>query len=154
MGQYHTIINTTKNERIDFSGSKLWEKAHCPIASMALLVLMSNSNGRGGGDLCNPIIQDFDSFVDPSKRAKYTNFKGTKFTKKEFLKAQKALESISGRWAGDSIVVQGDYAEKGDTAFVSEEIPIKDITQLVKKAFTVLAEATGNVKYIEKVKAS
>lgn len=33
-----------------------------------------------------------------------------------------------GRWAGDSIVVQGDYAEEGDPAFISDVMDYKDIS--------------------------
>ena len=37
---------------------------------------------------------------------------------------------IIGRWAGDEIVVQGDYAEEGDAAFIpdSELTEYKDIS--------------------------
>jgi len=31
------------------------------------------------------------------------------------------LDELVGCWAGDEIVVQGDYAEEGDRAFISEK---------------------------------
>lgn len=107
MGQYHTIYNRTKKEYFSIGGAKLCEKGGDALFCTALLVLLSNSNGRGGGDI---IVQ-----------REYTkDFKPKKLTGKKRL-LQEALDEISGRWAGDSIVLQGDYAEKADPAFISEE---------------------------------
>ena len=40
---------------------------------------------------------------------------------------------VIGRWAGDEIVVQGDYAEKGDPGYIPEDElkQYKDISHLV-----------------------
>ena len=56
MGQYHYIVNTTKKEYLDphcFShGLKLLEWSQSAGGTnTALAILLSNSNGRGGGDL-------------------------------------------------------------------------------------------------------
>jgi hypothetical protein len=63
MGQYHYIVNTTKKEYINphaFSqGLKLLEWSQSMGGTnTALAILLSNSNGRGGGDLHSehPII--------------------------------------------------------------------------------------------------
>ena len=90
MGQYHIIINKTKKERLNAhaldNGHKLREQTGWDgSTSTILMCLLSNSNGRGGGDF----------------RGEHVN-------------------EHSGRWAGDAIVVQGDYAEEGDPAYISE----------------------------------
>jgi hypothetical protein len=99
MGQYHTVINTTKKELISAhgidNGAKLMEQVGFDTStSTALWLLLANSNGRGGGD-----ANEHD---------------------------------LIGRWAGDSIVVQGDYAEEGDQGYVSDLIEYTDISNLVK----------------------
>lgn len=88
MGQYHKLYNLDKREyvhphRID-NGLKLMEQVgQEKSTASALLLLVANSNGRGGGDAGkHPMI---------------------------------------GRWAGDRVLVQGDYAEPTDAAFLSEE---------------------------------
>lgn len=91
MGQYHTICNKTKKEKLNAhaldNGLKLCEQTGWDgSTSTILMCLLSNSNGRGGGD----------------------------FSGEEVYKH-------NGRWAGDEIVVQGDYAEVGDPAYISEE---------------------------------
>jgi len=119
MGQYQTIINISKREYIRIGGAKLWEQAHDATAA-ALLLLLCNSNGRGGGDF-NTYPVDYD-----------------KLTPQE--KADEAIVDLaSGRWAGDSIVVQGDYAEPTDPGFVPKEImeTLKDVTPIVCDALLV-----------------
>lgn len=150
MGQYHSVYNRTKKEYYTLGGAKLWEKAHNVIASMGLLVLLSNSNGRGGGDLNNRLQKSTFNDKDPSKPLKtamYTRWsndrqKIVKGTKKEFEETQAALNLISGRWAGDKIVIQGDYAEETDAAFIdsSHRDDYKNITPLVVKAFELILE--------------
>lgn len=56
MGQYHRPVNLDKKEFLDpyklGAGLKLWEQlASHPSTQGALVVLLSCSNGRGGGDL-------------------------------------------------------------------------------------------------------
>lgn len=88
MGQYHKLYNLDKKEyvhahRID-NGLKLLEQVGFEKStSTALFLLVTNSNGRGGGDA------DYHPMI--------------------------------GRWAGDRILVQGDYAMPSDPAYVPEE---------------------------------
>lgn len=119
MGQYHAIYNKTKKERIRIGGAKLWEQAHSATAA-ALLLLLSNSNGRGGGDF-NTYPKNYD-----------------KLTKQE-LNDQAVIDVVSGRWSGDQIVVQGDYADEKDKAFITSEEreSYKDITHLVADALLI-----------------
>lgn len=122
MGQYHSIYNLTKKEVFNGWGAKLWEKASSVPEAMGLMVLLSNSNGRGGGDL----------YIHPSKYSEIKPFKPvyTYFERYQ----QESIDKISGRWAGDEIVIQGDYAKKGDPAFISSIKGFTDITPLVEEA--------------------
>lgn len=102
MGQYHTVYNLDKKEFIEprkiNNGRKLLEQVgHDKSTSSALFLLLSNSNGRGGGD-AKPY-------------------------------------SLIGYWAGDRIVVQGDYVIETDLAFIPEEEidKFKDISTLVNE---------------------
>lgn len=88
MGQYHKLYNIDKKEFVHphgiDNGLKLMEQVGFEKStSSALFLLVSNSNGQGGGD------------------AEYHDF--------------------IGRWAGDRIVVQGDYACDTDQSFLSNE---------------------------------
>jgi len=81
MGQYYLIVNIDKKEYIyphKFGdGLKLLEFGASACGTMTgLAILLSDGNGRGGGDVRsdNPII---------------------------------------GSWAGDRIVISGDYADEG-----------------------------------------
>lgn len=63
MGQYHTVVNLDKRERLEphrlGTGLKLWEQlASAPGTGAALVILLASaSNGAGGGDLTGgPII--------------------------------------------------------------------------------------------------
>jgi len=93
MGQYHTLYNVDKKEKVEaFGGYKLLEQiGYSKSTSTALFLLIANSNGRGGGDVeKHPLV---------------------------------------GSWAGDRIVVQGDYAEEGDQAFIADIDVYKDVTE-------------------------
>ena len=62
MGQYHIIYNIDKKEFIDArsfdSGLKLFEYPFYGVMMFAFNLLLSNSNGRGGGDLY--VKHDYD----------------------------------------------------------------------------------------------
>ncbi len=80
MGQYYKIVNLDKQEFLNTytfnDGAKLLEFGCSREGTMtALAVLLSDGNGRGGGDLHSD---------DP----------------------------IIGSWAGDRIVIAGDYADE------------------------------------------
>lgn len=135
MGQYHTIYNKTKKEYFSIGGAKLFEKASNLACSMGLMVLLCNSNGRGGGDL--NVDREYDK----------TTYKPLPLTgrKKE---VGEALAEIQGRWAGDSIVIQGDYAKKGDPAFIGPKIVegFTNITELLELALEADTETAEIVK--------
>jgi hypothetical protein len=110
MGQYHTIYNLTKKEMLIphkmGDGTKLLEFSTGGLTTAALAVLLCNSNGRGGGDL---------------------SISGPQFEKRTELLIY--IEAVQGRWSGDKIVIQGDYAKKGDPAFISEK-KLEDFTDI------------------------
>jgi len=95
MGQYHKVYNIDKKEflhahKLDL-GLKLMEQVGFEKSTAdALFLLVSNSNGRGGGD-----AEEHDYI---------------------------------GRWAGDRVVVQGDYATDGDPGFIANTDDFADIS--------------------------
>ena len=44
---------------------------------------------------------------------------------------------LVGSWAGDRIVVQGDYAEEGDQAFIADTDAYEDVTKQVWELLNV-----------------
>lgn len=91
-----------------------------------LVLLLCNSNGRGGGDL--NINYEYDS-----KTYKRLPLKG------QAKEDEAALNAVAGRWAGDEIVVQGDYAEKGDPSFITDKMleKYKKINDIVIRALEI-----------------
>lgn len=106
MGQYHKVYNIDKKQfihphKID-NGLKLVEQiGHLRSTSTALFLLLSNSNGRGGGDVL----------------------------KHDFI----------GKWAGDRVVIQGDYAEDCDNGFINNDDieSYSDISDMVNQMLDV-----------------
>lgn len=139
MGQYHQVYNLTKKETFTTrglgDGSKLLEWGCGGAYTAGLAVLLCNSNGRGGGDL---------TVYHAYERDENGEYILTTEQKLAFLQ----VKQIAGRWAGDKIVVQGDYAEKGDPAFISDKRmeSFKDITDLVVAALSVDAYLRDKIK--------
>ena len=138
MGQYHTIYNKTKNETFSIGGAKLLEKANSPSFTTAMLVLLCNSNGRGGGDLNVP--------------REYTEKGKEKPLKGKAKAIQEALEEVQGRWAGDEIVIQGDYAEESDPSFVTAEKlkSATNITSLIMQALEADSDLSEELAFERK----
>lgn len=90
MGQYHLIVNETKRQylhpRFFNDGAKLMEFGNSGGATLlALTVLLAQDNGGGGGD--------FGSRREPDP----------------------SLAELVGSWAGDAIVIAGDYGDDDDS---------------------------------------
>lgn len=130
MGQYHSIYNRTKKEYFSIGGAKLWEQAHDATAA-ALLLLLSNSNGRGGGDF----------MIWPKDHDKLTL---------QEIADQAIIDLVSGRWAGDSIVVQGDYVESKDPGYIDKEElnDYKSITVMVAEALLITCDGDDECKVV------
>jgi len=95
MGQYYIILNLDKKQYLrpwNFGdGAKLLEFGTSGNGVMlGLAILLSDGNDRGGGDLRVPE------------------------------NAPEELNSLIGSWAGDRIVVSGDYADDGK--FLSRQL--------------------------------
>ncbi len=145
MGQYHTIFNATKKEYFSFGGAKLYEKMTDPVNTTALFVLLSNSNGRGGGD-----FMVYDGY-DYDKKGKQI---WSDANKKNL---QMAINEIQGRWAGDKIVIQGDYAEPKDNGFLANTDGFTDITGLILNALVADDDLKASIKsemgFLKKIKS-
>jgi hypothetical protein len=105
MGQYYYVVNLTKKQFIDPSAFndllKLCEFVpYGKGTMMALGVLLCSGNGQGGGDILS------NAFVKEEK----------KYIKKEittYPDVSKFNSPLFGSWAGDQIVIAGDYDEHG-----------------------------------------
>ena len=103
MGQYYLIVNLDKKQYIYphrfGDGLKLLEFGPSPCGTMCgLALLLSNGNGRGGGDL-----RDADD------------------------------STVVGSWAGDRIVVAGDYGDEGKWL---ENVPVEELAVVAQNTFT------------------
>ena len=90
MGQYHIIVNVDKQQFLHphsmGDGLKLLEFGCSSCGTMtALAVLLADSNGEGGGDL---------HIDDPTDIAAI-------------------VRDLPGSWAGDRIIIAGDYGDEG-----------------------------------------
>lgn len=143
MGQYYEIYNLDKRELITphsiGNGAKLIEFGSS-LTSMALCLLLANSNGKGGGDI----------YIDKEYGL---NLKPEPFTKEKQV-AYEALQSVSGRWAGDRIVIQGDYAKEGEPGFISNDMleHFTNIGELVVFALKASGYFDDNFLFKDKIK--
>jgi hypothetical protein len=115
MGQYYLIANLDKKEYLHphkfGEGLKLMEFGHSRSSILlALTVLLSDGNGRGGGDIHIPSYQ---KAIDKYTLQNDNFLKGKRKTKPKWPNPDKHNEPWVGRWAGDRIVITGDYADGG-----------------------------------------
>lgn len=143
MGQYHTVYNVDKKEMIEphsmGDGAKLLEWGCGGLTSTGLALLLCNSNGRGGGDL--------NVYKEYAKKKDGTY--GYKPFTAEQKKYVKAIEKVAGRWAGDRIVVQGDYAKYGDPGYISAD----ELTAYKNISDEVIAALEADEYIRERIKA-
>ena len=121
MGQYYVIVNLDKGEFLNphcfGDGIKLMEFGHSTDGTLlALTTLLSNGNGRGGGDI----------FSSKYRRAEGRWFRerkrfdeGKRKTEPRFPSPEKHNNPLIGSWAGDRIVIAGDYGD--ERKFLTEE---------------------------------
>ena len=132
MGQYFLIVNLDKEEFLDpqklGSGLKLWEICANNISRL-LPHLLRKSSGFGGGD-----VSDRYSRKLLKRKSKNPNDTTIETIQKEVNKDF----SNNGRWAGDRIVVVGDYDES--KLFKKADDSFTDISSEVKEEFNKFIE--------------
>lgn len=120
MGQYYTAANLDKRQFLSphacGDGAKLMEIALSTMSTLSCLaILLCDGNGRGGGDLFGSTCLkckghgSFGDFGDEDYRV-CESCKGAR---------RDPAPEIVGSWAGDRIVLAGDYAD--GKRFVSDE---------------------------------
>jgi hypothetical protein len=115
MGQYYFIVNLDKREFLHphkfGEGLKLMEFGHSRSSILlALTILLADGNGRGGGDIH---VSDYDQAIERWRKARERFSKGKRKTDPSFPNPDKYNQPWIGRWAGDRIVIAGDYADAG-----------------------------------------
>lgn len=131
MGQYYVTVNLDKGEYIMphrfGQGLKLLEFGCSRYGTLsALALLLADGNGRGGGDLSITVSDDPEHH---DYNPWFENVPGCLRVEHEFqipvgelnkqVNYKILVPKIIGRWAGDRIVVAGDYADDGK--FLTEE---------------------------------
>ncbi len=106
MGQYYKAVNLDKKEFMHphacGDGAKLMEFALSSMSMMSCLaILLADGNGRGGGDLFGVPCKACggSSLANECKSCNGDRYE--------------PLPKIVGSWAGDRIVIAGDYADSG-----------------------------------------
>jgi hypothetical protein len=108
MGQYFAAVNTDKKEFVCpwcIGGvAKLWEWAANPWGAIFCL-LLRKSDGTGGGDFDSGTTIDLDLAEDPKTLARAV----AAGIAREGLPVRDERDPIASRWAGDRVVLLGDY---------------------------------------------
>lgn len=113
MGQYYKTINLDKKQFLhahDFGeGLKLLEFGCDGDGLMTgLAILLSDGNGRGGGDIARSTDETKDDF-EPTE---HERIEGEHTHDGKTHRA--IVPKIAGMWKGDRIVIAGDYADDGN----------------------------------------
>lgn len=147
MGQYHRIVNLDKREYLDpyklGSGAKAWEQFH-NYPSKALIILISSSNGRGGGDLEGPekvlgrwagdriaMIGDYSEREDLSLEHNADLIYGLCAEAKQIEERISWLNKCAAEADAEH---KGEYEERAARLSMWKVRPYKDITVLVRGA--------------------
>lgn len=123
MGQYYYIVNLDKKQYLHphkfDDGLKLMEFGQSAGGTLlGLTILLADGNGRGGGDLmCNKVRKARDAYIKGKRKAQ-PNYEDN--------------GDLVGSWAGDRIVIAGDYADPGK--FI-ESTAEKNLQAAAKKAY-------------------
>lgn len=120
MGQYYYVVNIDKREYLPphkfNDGLKLLEFGCSANGTMtALAILLADGNGRGGGDLCQTgKIKELGELRKHQCVVSAFDVDGNTY--------ETRVPKIAGSWAGDRVVIAGDYA---DANFLPSGIPEK-----------------------------
>lgn len=100
MGQYYLVVNLNKRQYLHpcrlGDGQKLLEFADGGATLAALAILLAKDNGRGIGDLH---VAPPDAPVE-------------RWERNGFERVRTLHAHLVGSWAGDRIVIAGDYGDK------------------------------------------
>jgi hypothetical protein len=100
MGQYHLVVNLDKKQYLHpcrlGDGQKLLEFADGGATLTALALLLAKDNGRGTGDL----------------HAAPPDAPLERWERNGFERVRTPHAPLVGSWAGDRIVIAGDYGDK------------------------------------------
>jgi hypothetical protein len=126
-GQYYRIVNIDKKEFISprafKDGAKLLEFAggDCGVIS-GLAILMASGNGRGGGDFYTNTCygKDIDISLPKNKHLRIDSSFTTGVNDEKVCNL--IVPKVVGKWAGDRVVIAGDYADEG--AFIDADRPL------------------------------
>jgi hypothetical protein len=119
MGQYFKAANLDKKEVVCpwciGGGAKLWEWAANSYGAIFVLLLRQSSQ-TGGGDYRDPIPRSersvsVDDSDDPEKSRRSLQDAIGLAVAAEGMPTNIPADSIVGRWAGDRVVLVGDYDE-------------------------------------------
>ncbi len=110
MGQYFKAVNLDKEEVVCpwclHGGAKLWEWAANPQGAIFTL-LLRKSSASGGGDYGSRPTQVL-SITDSAKTLAEVVAEGVGLEGRPILLPE---DTVVGRWAGDRVVLVGDYDE-------------------------------------------
>lgn len=119
MGQYFKAVNLDKKEVVCpwciGGGAKLWEWAANSCGAVFVLLLRKSSQ-TGGGDFRDPIPQServlsVDDSNDPEQSRRSLQDAIGLAVAAEGMPTNLPDNCIAGRWAGDRVVMLGDYDE-------------------------------------------
>lgn len=124
MGQYYKIVNLTKKEFLTpwafNDGAKLLEFGSSPEGTMTgLAILLASGNGRGGGDLYRSGPVKKLGKLKPHQKVSHTWE-----SKNPHIAHEIRVPEIIGSWAGDRIVIAGDYDDPNLFGIKAKKKPI------------------------------
>jgi hypothetical protein len=148
MGQYYIAVNLDKKQFISphacGDGAKLLEFALGECGMLACLaILLADGNGRGGGDLFGA------KCTGPCGGKGYTEDSETKLEVCPVCHGACYLSAgdIVGSWAGDRVVIAGDYGDQGkfvddenSTLYATVQAEDSDFENVSLEAMRALAE--------------
>ena len=135
MGQYFKAVNTDKKEYVCpwciGGGAKLWEWAANAQGAIFTLLLRKSSEG-GGGDYGSPPTQMLSLSDSPASLANAVR----ESVAREGHPIDLPTDTVVGRWAGDRVVLVGDYDESG-----LYEVPgFRNVSQKIVEAWNAFIE--------------
>lgn len=112
MGQYFKAVNTDKQEFVCpwciGGGAKLWEWAANPQGALFTLLLRQSDAG-GGGDFFGYSLRAIDHWSNDDRDHQEPRYETISPGVSEGERVQPSPGQMVGRWAGDRVLLIGDY---------------------------------------------